>query len=82
MGKAYSSKLTKGSKPWELPSRKKLFSLDDTIFSQNFLTVSVDEVHQMRNAGTKHFGVLRIYQQAKIKIALTGTPLLTGPKVS
>ena len=81
MSKAYASKLAKGKRPWELPARKGLNSLDNTLFGQAFLSVSVDEVHQMRNAGTKHFGVLRIFQQAVLKLAMTGTPLLTGPKV-
>lgn len=79
MSKAYRSKLSKGKRPWELPPKKG--SLDNTLFEQRFLSVSVDEIHQMRNPGTKHFGVLRIFQQAILKLAMTGTPLLTGPKV-
>lgn len=81
MSKAYASKPKAGKQPWELPARKGLNSLDNTLFGQHFLSVSVDEIHQMRNAGSKHYGVLCIYKQALVKIGLTGTPLLTGPKV-
>jgi hypothetical protein len=66
-------------KPSELPERTR--SLEGTLFSQNYLTVSLDEAHEMRNLGPKYYSALTALKQGRIKLALTATPLLTSPKV-
>jgi hypothetical protein len=78
----YKTKLEKGQQPWELPHQKRRATVEGTIFEQHFLTVTMDEAHNARNLGVNYFAPLRIFQQAVVKLALTGTPLLTGPKVT
>jgi SNF2 family DNA or RNA helicase len=73
------NKMPKGSRPWDVPGVKQ--SAEGTLFSQKYLTVTIDEAHHMRNLGAKHQAALRILQQACVRLILTGTPLLTGPKV-
>jgi len=53
-----------------------------SLFDQHYLTVTIDEIHELRNPGVKHFAALRLFQQALVRFGLTGTPLLTVPKVS
>jgi len=52
------------------------------MFHQRYLTVTIDEMHELRNPGVKYFGALRLFQQAIFRFGLTGTPLLTSPRVS
>jgi hypothetical protein len=80
MQRIYRAKAEKSAMPWELPPRKQ--SEEGTIFAQTFLTVTLDEGHEMRNLGVKYYSALRIFKQAKLKVILTGTPLVTAPKVS
>ena len=79
MQRVYSSKREKGAQPWEPPVQKR--DPEGTLFSQKYLTVVVDEVHEMRNVGAKYFSAMQIFKQGAIKLALTATPLLTSPKV-
>lgn len=82
MQQLYKSRQKKGAQPWDLPELKPGGgSPEVTLFSQRYLTVVVDEVHEMRNLGLKHLSGLRIFQQGTLKLALTATPLLTAPKV-
>ncbi|KAJ3557756.1 hypothetical protein NP233_g11663 [Leucocoprinus birnbaumii] len=69
-----------GSQPWTIPDAKNAKSLNNTIFDQSFLTVVVDEAHQMRNPGAKHVATLRLLEQSVIRLIMTATPLLTGPR--
>jgi len=79
MNKVYSSsKSRKGKLPWELPEVKRSFN--GTIFSQRFLSITIDEIHEFRNMGMKYFGALGVLRQGVLKFGLTGTPLLTSPK--
>jgi TATA-binding protein-associated factor len=80
MQRVYETKVAKGKPLWQLPDQK--ISTEGTIFHQRYTTVVIDEAHEMRNLGIKHYGALRIFQQGLLKLALTGTPLLTAPKVS
>jgi hypothetical protein len=80
MQRIYLSKQKKPAQPWDLPPAKKP-DPEGTIFSQRFLTVVIDEVHEMRNLGLKYFSGLRLFKQGDLKLALTATPLLTAPKV-
>lgn len=66
-------------KPSQLPEPTR--SLEGTLFNQKYLTVLLDEAHEMRNLGPKYFSALRALKQGGIKLALTATPLLTSPKV-
>jgi hypothetical protein len=70
-----------GASPWELPSPTKGKNISGTIFDQKFLTVVVDEAHQYRNAGIKHSSILRVLNQASIRLILTATPVHTGIRV-
>ena len=54
---------------------------EGTIFGQSFLTATFDELHETRVVGLKYYSVMRMFQQAKVKLGLTATPLLTSPKV-
>jgi hypothetical protein len=78
----YQAKSVKGARPWQLPNKKLKGTENGTVFSQRFLSVTFDEVHNVRNLGPKHYSCLRVFQQGIVKLALTATPLLTGPKVS
>ncbi|KXN84276.1 SWI/SNF-like matrix-associated actin-dependent regulator [Leucoagaricus sp. SymC.cos] len=69
---------SKKARPWDFP--KERHSLASTIFRQQYLTVSIDEAHHMRNPGNKHLAALRLARQAKIKLIMTATPLHTAPK--
>jgi superfamily II DNA or RNA helicase len=77
----HQSRAAKGKRPWEFPPMK-CSTTEGTIFHQKFLTVTIDEMHDLRNIGIKYYGAMRIFQQAKVKLGLTATPLLTSPKVS
>ncbi|KAJ3564157.1 hypothetical protein NP233_g8477 [Leucocoprinus birnbaumii] len=70
----------KNNPPWKAPPVKPTQSLKDTIFGQFFLSVIVDEAHQMRNLGNKHTSMLRLLQQAKVSLIMTATPIHTAPK--
>jgi hypothetical protein len=76
----YQSKAAKGKRPWEFPAMKRS-TTEGTIFDQSFLTMTFDELHEARVLGAKYYGVMRMFQQAKVKLGLTATPLLTSPKV-
>ncbi|KAF9060067.1 hypothetical protein BDP27DRAFT_1430479 [Rhodocollybia butyracea] len=65
-------------KPSELPQRTR--ELKETLYHQEYLTVSLDEAHEMRNLGPKYYSALTALKQGRIKLALTATPLLTSPK--
>ena len=43
---------------------------------------TINEAHEYRNVDPKHLGALAILKQAKIRIAMTATPLQTSTKVS
>ena len=81
MQRLYFSKQRKGSDPWDLPEQKNGCGPEGTLFFHRYLTVVIDEVHAMKNIGLKYFSALRIFRQGVLKLALTATPLLTGPKV-
>ncbi|KAF5343804.1 hypothetical protein D9758_016217 [Tetrapyrgos nigripes] len=76
----FQAKAAKSKAPWELPARKPGGTLDGTIFAQEFLSVTVDEIHEMRNVNAKHYSVLALFNRSNVRIGLTGTPLLTAPK--
>uniref|UniRef100_A0A0W0GC69 Uncharacterized protein n=1 Tax=Moniliophthora roreri TaxID=221103 RepID=A0A0W0GC69_MONRR len=65
-------------RPWELPEQ--LQTLQGSLFEQSFLTIILDEAHEFRNLGAKHFAAMRIFQQAHIRLVVTATPLLTSHK--
>ncbi|GLB36948.1 putative aortic smooth muscle cell differentiation [Lyophyllum shimeji] len=73
-----SKKAKRTARPWDSPKAKR--SLDRTIFGHQFLTVIVDEAHNMRNAGRKHTAALRLLQQATVRLIMTATPLHTSSK--
>jgi hypothetical protein len=84
MQRLYKPKQEKGAKPWDLPPTKDPEGspkLEGSLFGHRYLTVTVDEVHEMRNPGMKHFSALRVFRQGALRLALTATPLLTSPKV-
>jgi TATA-binding protein-associated factor len=83
MQRIYDTKETKKNmkRPWELPPLKIRSTTKGTVFGQSFLSVTLDEAHNARNLSLNYYASLRVFQQAIIKLALTGTPLLTGPKV-
>ncbi|KAJ4463203.1 P-loop containing nucleoside triphosphate hydrolase protein [Lentinula lateritia] len=66
------------SRPWQLPEQTHDGS--GTLFHQKFLTVTIDEAHEMRNVGFKYFAGMRALQLGTVKLVLTATPLLTSPK--
>ncbi|KAF9447919.1 hypothetical protein P691DRAFT_670489 [Macrolepiota fuliginosa MF-IS2] len=68
----------KNTRPWDIPELKT--SLANTIFGRDFLTITIDEAHHMRNTGNKHTAALRLLQQAKVRLIMTATPLHTAPK--
>ncbi|KAF8074473.1 P-loop containing nucleoside triphosphate hydrolase protein [Lyophyllum atratum] len=75
-----ASKKKKGARPWDMPKARPSQTFVDTLFGQEFLIVVVDEAHHMRNAGRKHSAILRLLQQAKIRLIMTATPLHTSFK--
>jgi hypothetical protein len=46
-----------------------------------FLTMSTDEVHEMRNLSSNFYATLEISKVSIVKLLLSGTPLYTSPKV-
>jgi hypothetical protein len=46
-----------------------------------FLTVSIDEAHEMQNLNSNFYTTLEITKVAIIKLLSSGTPLYTSPKV-
>ncbi|KAF9441652.1 hypothetical protein P691DRAFT_683240 [Macrolepiota fuliginosa MF-IS2] len=78
MQKTHKKPDRKNVRPWTIPDAKS--SLVNTIFSQDFLTITVDEAHHMRNAGNKHTAALRLLQQTRVRLIMTATPLHTAPK--
>jgi TATA-binding protein-associated factor len=84
MQRLYQPKQKKGANAWDLPPLKgpeDRSKLEGTLFGHRYLTVTIDEVHEMRNLGMKHFSALRVLLQGALRLALTATPLLTAPKV-
>ncbi|KAF8054476.1 P-loop containing nucleoside triphosphate hydrolase protein [Lyophyllum atratum] len=71
-------KKRKDVRPWDMPTAKG--SLTNTLFGQKYLTVTVDEAHRMRNMGRKHTAILRLLEQATIRLAMTATPLHTSSR--
>ncbi|KXN82140.1 SWI/SNF-related matrix-associated actin-dependent regulator [Leucoagaricus sp. SymC.cos] len=69
----------KPMRPWTIQSARA--SLENTIFSQDFLTITLDEAHHMRNAGNKHSATLRLLHQARIRVIMTATPIHTSYRV-
>lgn len=49
---------------------------------RKFLTVSVDEVHDMRNLKAQFYATLEVTKASHVKLLASGTPLYTGPMVS
>ena len=73
-----------GSLPWALPPLLPLVHRADvskTLFGQNFLSITLDEAHNIRNYGAKHSAALAILDRSVIRLILTATPLQTGTKV-
>ena len=56
-------------------------NIDQSLFGQRFLSIVVDEAHHMRNSGNKHLAVLRVLQQACVRLVMTATPLHIAAKV-
>jgi hypothetical protein len=56
--------------------------ISKTLFGQEYLSIVVDEAHNFRNHGPKHFAALAILEKAVVRLPLTGTPLQTSPKAS
>ncbi|KAF5345577.1 hypothetical protein D9756_011032 [Leucocoprinus leucothites] len=77
---AVTPRRTRNSRPWDIPPLKPKVLLSNTLFGQWFLTVTIDEAHHLRNAGSKHTAALRLLQQATVRIIMTATPLHTAPK--
>lgn len=74
-----------GDLPWTMPSllpRMVRADITKTLFGQRYLSVVIDEAHNFRNHGPKHFAALAILDKAVIRLPLTGTPLQTATKVS
>ncbi|KAG6852776.1 hypothetical protein C0991_009199 [Blastosporella zonata] len=74
----HQRKKKKNARPWDIPESKS--STSHTILGPQYLTIIVDESHQMRNAGNQQLAVLRLLHQAIIRIPMTATPLHTSPK--
>ncbi|KAF8889787.1 P-loop containing nucleoside triphosphate hydrolase protein [Infundibulicybe gibba] len=69
----------RGRKPWDLPNIHNS-DVSNTLFGQRYLTVTIDEIHHMRNVGVKYYACLRLREQTQIMLGLTATPLQTAPK--
>ncbi|KAF8500014.1 P-loop containing nucleoside triphosphate hydrolase protein [Hysterangium stoloniferum] len=77
----YKSRPERGKRSWELPNQKSsATTYDRTLFSQDWLTVSLDEAHEMRSIGVKYYSAFALFKQAVVKMTLTGTPLQTSPR--
>ncbi|KAF5343888.1 hypothetical protein D9756_011620 [Leucocoprinus leucothites] len=72
----------RNTRPWDIPETRKSTVFDRTIFGQQFLSVTIDEAHHMRNVGNKHTAMLCLLDAAIIRIIMTATPLHTSPKAS
>jgi hypothetical protein len=70
----------KDDRPWDLPTTKE--SLAHTLLGHSFFTATVDEAHQMRNAGNRHSSALKLLERATVRLIMTATPLHTSSKVS
>jgi hypothetical protein len=70
--------------PWDKLKRNATYdqTVKKTLFGLEYLSATIDEAHEYRNVGPKHLGALAILKQAKIRIAMTATPLQTSTKVS
>jgi hypothetical protein len=81
----YFSKATAGGKklPWTLPSRLPYSdkTISKTLYSQSYLSVTVDEAHSFRNNGPRHSSILLLLEKAELRLILTATPLQTSTKV-
>ncbi|KIK51761.1 hypothetical protein GYMLUDRAFT_251819 [Collybiopsis luxurians FD-317 M1] len=79
--RAYQTSVPGGKatrEPWALPPSFR--PVEGTLFGQEFLTIILDEGHEMRNVGAKYYAALRAFKQGRINLILTATPLLTSPK--
>jgi len=56
-------------------------NIDQSLFGQRFLSIVVNEAHHMHNSGNKHLAVLRVLQQACVRLVMTATPLHTAAKI-
>jgi len=56
--------------------------INETLFGQQYLSVTLDEGHIFRNVNAKHSAARLIMKQARVRLVLTATPLHTSTKVS
>ncbi|TFK31185.1 P-loop containing nucleoside triphosphate hydrolase protein, partial [Crucibulum laeve] len=66
--------------PWTLPLVKPTGTFKNTLFDQEYLSITFDEIQRQKNPGTRHFAALRLAQQGRIRLGCTATPLHTAPK--
>ena len=69
--------------PWALPDRlpNSEDKISKTLYSQKYLTITVDEAHTYRNSGPRHSSILLLLNRAELRLILTATPLQTSTKV-
>jgi len=70
------------ARPWQIPDPKPRADIGSSVFGHHFLTVVIDEAHNMQDPGNKHIAILRVIQQTSIKLIMTAIPLHTAAKVS
>ena len=71
----------RNKRPWDLPNPKQNAPKHRTLFSQKYLTFIIDEAHDMRNVGVKHWASLSMSKNSLVKVAATATPLQTSHTV-
>ncbi|KAG6883167.1 hypothetical protein C0993_007539 [Termitomyces sp. T159_Od127] len=76
----FPRKKKKNAMPWDMPPQKSSADLSLTLLGHQYLTVVVDEAHNFRNPGKKHLAILRILENACVRLPMTATPLYTGPR--
>lgn len=75
----------RGALPWETPpflAPKFRAEISNTLFCQDYLSITLDEAHNFRNHGTKHSAALTILSRASLRLIATATPLQTRTNVS
>lgn len=70
--------------PWAMPQPLPGYTtnIKNTLYSQRYLSITIDEAHAFRNVGPKHLSVLALMNLGTIRFAMTATPLQTSTKVA
>lgn len=70
--------------PWAEPHRLATYDalLGNTLYGQEYLSITLDEAQGYRNSGAKHSAAIGVLKKGKVRMIMSATPLQTSTKVN